>query len=318
MELARYASVIRRVGRPVDRRGITCLLRMDGSFSGLRMFSSSSGFPRSSSDSPQMTDFGYRSVPEEEKAGLVEGVFKNVADKYDLMNDLMSGGLHRLWKDKLVSRLRPFPGMQHLDAAGGTGDVSFRILNAIREMEKNIVRLPQRQSSADGDSQTKIVVSDINEAMLEVGKQRAKDRGFANAAELDWLQANAESLPLDENSFDGFTIAFGIRNCTHIDKVLSEAFRVLRRGGRFLCLEFSRVDALPLRQLYDMYSFMVIPCIGELVAGDKESYQYLVESIRRFPHQQRFARMIADAGFQKVQFENLTGGVVAIHSGFKL
>ncbi|CAI0423157.1 unnamed protein product [Linum tenue] len=217
------------------------------------------------------TSFGFKEVREEDKSQLVGNVFTNVASNYDLMNDLMSGGLHRLWKERLVSKLNPFPGMKHLDVAGGTGDVAFRIL-----------------------------------------------KGLGETKSLIWAEGDAEALDFPDNSMDGYTIAFGIRNVTHIEKALVEAHRVLKRGGRFLCLELSHVDVPLLKQVYDYYSFSIIPAVGELVAGDRESYQYLVESIRRFPPQDKFALMIADAGFQKVEYENLVAGVVAIHSGLKL
>ncbi|CAN1168327.1 2-methoxy-6-polyprenyl-1,4-benzoquinol methylase, mitochondrial [Linum perenne] len=213
------------------------------------------------------------------------------------MNDLMSGGLHRLWKERLVSKLNPFPGMKHLDVAGGTGDVAFRILEAV-------------------NSETEIYVCDINANMLNVGKKRAIERGEMKS--LVWVEGDAEALNFPDNSMDGYTIAFGIRNVTHIEKALAEAHRVLKRGGRFLCLELSHVDVPLLKEMYDYYSFSIIPAVGELVAGDRESYQYLVESIRRFPPQEKFAEMIGEAGFQMVEYENLVAGVVAIHSGLKL
>ncbi|CAI0423149.1 unnamed protein product [Linum tenue] len=240
---------------------------------------------------------GFKEVREEDKSQLVGNVFTNVASNYDLMNDLMSGGLHRLWKERLVSKLNPFPGMKHLDVAGGTGDVAFRILETV-------------------NSETEIYVCDINPNMLNVGKKRAVERGETKS--LIWAEGDAEALDFPDNSMDGYTIAFGIRNVTHIEKALVEAHRVLKRGGRFLCLELSHVDVPLLKQVYDYYSFSIIPAVGELVAGDRESYQYLVESIRRFPPQDKFALMIADAGFQKVEYENLVAGVVAIHSGLKL
>ncbi|CAN1168335.1 2-methoxy-6-polyprenyl-1,4-benzoquinol methylase, mitochondrial [Linum perenne] len=230
--------------------------------------------PMLSASSPlhsHATSFGFKEVREEEKSQLVGNVFTNVASNYDLMNDLMSGGLHRLWKERLVSKLNPFPGMKHLDVAGGTGDVAFRILEGLGEMKS-----------------------------------------------LVWVEGDAEALNFPDNSMDGYTIAFGIRNVTHIEKALAEAHRVLKRGGRFLCLELSHVDVPLLKEMYDYYSFSIIPAVGELVAGDRESYQYLVESIRRFPPQEKFAEMIGEAGFQMVEYENLVAGVVAIHSGLKL
>lgn len=261
------------------------------------------------------TSFGFKHVNEEEKARMVGDVFTSVASSYDVMNDLMSAGLHRLWKDKLVSKLNPFPGMKHLDVAGGTGDVAFRILENINKVKLRGLRGTFEDTL---EAETQIYVCDINPDMLSVGKQRALEKGFGEDGSLVWVEGNAESLTFQNDSMDGYTIAFGIRNVTHIEKVLSEAHRVLKPGGRFLCLELSHVDIPIFKDLYDYYSFSVIPYMGELVAGDRESYQYLVESIRRFPSQEKFASMIADAGFQKVEYENLVGGVVAIHSGIKI
>lgn len=259
------------------------------------------------------TSFGFKEVNEEEKSRLVGNVFTSVATNYDLMNDLMSGGMHRLWKEKLVSKLNPFPGMKHLDVAGGTGDVAFRILESINDVGCRALR----DHDDNVPEETKIFVCDINSNMLTVGKKRAHERGFGEDKSLIWVEGDAEALKFEDNSMDGYTIAFGIRNVTHIEKALAEAFRVLKRGGRFLCLELSHVELPIIKELYDFYSFSVIPVIGELVAGDRESYQYLVESIRRFPTQENFGSMIAEAGFQKVEYENLVGGVVAIHSGIK-
>lgn len=261
------------------------------------------------------TSFGFKQVNEEEKARMVGDVFTNVASNYDSMNDVMSAGLHRLWKDRLVSKLNPFLGIKHLDVAGGTGDVAFRILENIHRIKvKGVGGVFEDTLEAE----TRIYVCDINPNMLNVGKQRASEKGFGEDDSLVWVEGNAESLSFENDSMDGYTIAFGIRNVTHIEKVLSEAHRVLKPGGRFLCLELSHVDIPIFKDLYDYYSFSVIPYMGELVAGDRESYQYLVESIRRFPSQETFASMIADAGFQKVEYENLVGGVVAIHSGLKI
>ncbi|KAI7732025.1 hypothetical protein M8C21_013516 [Ambrosia artemisiifolia] len=241
------------------------------------------------------TSFGFKEVNEEEKSQLVGNVFTKVASNYDIMNDLMSGGLHRLWKDRLVSKLTPFPGMKHLDVAGGTGDVAFRILETI-----NSGRAMDDTLEDNLQEETQIYV------------------WLGNLGSLVWVEGDAEKLTFNDDSMDGYTIAFGIRNVTHIEKVLAEAYRVLKRGGRFLCLELSHVDTPIFKQLYDYYSFSVIPVVGELVAGDRDSYQYLVESVRRFPRQEVFASMIADAGFQQVEYENLVGGVVAIHSGLKI
>jgi demethylmenaquinone methyltransferase/2-methoxy-6-polyprenyl-1,4-benzoquinol methylase len=246
----------------------------------------------------ESTHFGFRAVPLGEKQGRVDEVFRSVARRYDLMNDLMSAGLHRAWKDLLVTmlhppRTRPF---RHLDVAGGTGDVAFRVLEA-------------------GGPQAHVTVLDINGDMLGVGRERA---GARFRGRIDFVEANAEALPFPERAYDAYTIAFGIRNVPRIEAALAEAHRVLKRGGRFLCLEFSKVDVPGLDALYDAYSFNVIPRLGEAVAGDAESYRYLVESIRRFPTPAAFGRMIEAAGFRRVSHRRLTGGVVAIHSGWKI
>jgi demethylmenaquinone methyltransferase / 2-methoxy-6-polyprenyl-1,4-benzoquinol methylase len=256
------------------------------------------------SASEKTTDFGYRRVAEDEKAGLVRGVFDSVARRYDLMNDLMSGGLHRLWKATLIDTLRPRPAMQVLDVAGGTGDVAFRILRAMGG--------PARCQAAGGG----ITIADINPAMLAVGRRRATEQGLSVA--VAFATADAERLPFASGSVDAYTIAFGIRNVTHIENALTEARRVLRPGGRFLCLEFSRPMLPLLGPLYDRYSFSVIPWIGQRVAGDRAAYQYLVESIRKFPDQRRFAGMIADAGLDRVTARNLAGGIVALHGAWRL
>uniref|UniRef100_A0A6P4ACI5 2-methoxy-6-polyprenyl-1,4-benzoquinol methylase, mitochondrial n=1 Tax=Ziziphus jujuba TaxID=326968 RepID=A0A6P4ACI5_ZIZJJ len=276
----------------------------------LPMFYSSSSLLHS-----HATSFGFKEVREEEKSQMVGKVFSNVATNYDLMNDLMSAGLHRLWKDRLVSKLNPFPGMKHLDVAGGTGDVAFRILETIRSVKR---RGMQDVLEDELQEETQIYVCDINPNMLNVGKKRALENGLGEDRSLVWVEGDAEALGFGNDSMDAYTIAFGIRNVTHIEKVLSEAYRVLKRGGRFLCLELSHVNIPVFKELYDYYSFSIIPAMGELVSSDRESYQYLVESIRRFPPQETFASMIADAGFQNVEYENLVGGVVAIHSGLKI
>ena len=243
------------------------------------------------------THFGFTDVKLGEKQGRVDDVFHKVAGRYDLMNDLMSAGLHRLWKDRLVAMLNPprRGAFDHLDVAGGTGDVAFRVARA-------------------GGRQTAVTVLDINADMLQVGKARAAKRGL----DLTFIEANAEDLPFADNSFDGYTIAFGIRNVPRIDVALRQALRVLKRGGQFLCLEFSKVDLPGIDRLYDAYSFAVIPRIGQAVTGDGASYRYLVESIRRFPDAETFQGMIADAGFRSTGFIRLTGGIVAIHRGWKL
>ena len=242
------------------------------------------------------THFGYRTVDEEEKEGLVRGVFTSVASRYDVMNDVMSAGIHRLWKDAMMDWLAPRPGQRLLDVAGGTGDIAFRFLS----------RAPQASA----------VVLDLTEPMLVEGRKRAEAARMAD--KLDWIVGDAMALPFEEASFDRYTISFGIRNVTRIEDALAEAFRVLRPGGRLMVLEFSRVPNAMLRAIYDAYSFNVIPRMGQAVAGDRESYQYLVESIRRFPDQQSFAAMIRAAGFEQVRYRNLTQGVAALHSGWKL
>lgn len=243
----------------------------------------------------ESTHFGYRTVDTADKASLVGEVFSSVAPKYDLMNDLMSGGVHRLWKNAMIDWLRPRDHMRLLDVGGGTGDIAFRFLKH------------------GGGA---VTVSDINPDMLAVGQDRAIDRGILQG--IDWVPANAEDLPFDDQSFDAFTIAFCIRNVTHIDQVLREARRVLKPGGRFLCLEFSKVALAPLEKAYDVYSFSVLPALGQFVAGDREAYQYLAESIRRFPGQETFAGMIADAGLGNVEYRNLSGGIAAMHSAWRI
>lgn len=244
--------------------------------------------------------FGFRRVGEGEKQGLVNEVFSKVAERYDQMNDLMSGGLHRLWKDDLVAMLNPPRGQgafSHLDVAGGTGDVAFRILRA-------------------GGPNVRVTVADISPEMVGEGRKRADVDGLLGRCAFS--VGNAEALAFPDRSFDSYTIAFGIRNVTHIDKALAEAYRVLKPGGRFLCLEFSQVDVPLLDSLYDAYSFTVIPAVGKVVTGDGHPYRYLVESIRTFPKQDAFREMIEEAGFANVSYRNLTGGVVAIHSGWRI
>ena len=243
--------------------------------------------------------FGYRDVPEEEKEGLVREVFSSVAKRYDLMNDLMSGGVHRLWKDAMVEWLNPQPGWRVLDVAGGTGDIAFRIAEAARRR----------------GGEAAITVCDINAAMLGEGVRRTEEK---SEAAIEWVCGDAEALPIPDASVDAYTIAFGIRNVTHIDRALVEARRVLKPGGRFLCLEFSRVEAPGLDTLYEQFSFSVLPKLGEWVAQDAESYRYLAESIRRFPPQAKFAKMIEAAGLSRVKVRNLTGGIAAMHSAWKI
>ena len=248
------------------------------------------------------TSFGYRDVPEADKEGLVREVFSSVARRYDLMNDLMSGGIHRLWKDVFVEWLNPQPGQRIIDVAGGTGDIAQRI-----------AAMARARAERSGGGAAEIVVCDINADMLNEGVRRA-----AGDAALTWLCGDAEKLPVPDAHFDAYTIAFGIRNVTHIDRALAEARRVLKPGGRFLCLEFSRVEAPGLDALYDAYSLNVLPRLGQMVAGDAEAYRYLAESIRRFPPQKRFARMIEAAGLSRVTFRNLTGGIAAMHSAWRI
>jgi demethylmenaquinone methyltransferase/2-methoxy-6-polyprenyl-1,4-benzoquinol methylase len=250
-------------------------------------------------DSDHTASFGFRDVPEGDKERLVRGVFSSVARNYDLMNDLMSGGVHRLWKDAMVDWLNPRPGWRVLDVAGGTGDIAFRIAKRARER----------------GGEAEIVVCDINPDMLAEGIKRARTKDEGRIA---WITGDAQALPVPDASFDAYTIAFGIRNVTHIEKALAEASRVLKPGGRFLCLEFSRVQVAGLDTLYDKFSFSVLPHLGEIVAGDGEAYRYLVESIRRFPPQAKFATMIEAAGLSQVKVRNLSGGIAAMHSAWKI
>ncbi len=245
------------------------------------------------------THFGFSTVPLPEKQSHVDRVFHAVAARYDLMNDLMSAGLHRVWKNQFAAAVHPSKSrlFRHLDVAGGTGDIGFRVAKA-------------------GGPKTQVTLLDINPDMLAVGRARAEKKVFAD--KLTFVEANAESLPFPDNEFDAYTIAFGIRNVPRIDVALAEAFRVLRRGGHFLCLEFSQIDVAALDKLYEAYSFRAIPAIGKLVTGDAEAYRYLVESIRRFPTAEDFRGMIEKAGFARAAYTKLSGGVVAIHSGWKL
>ncbi len=249
-----------------------------------------------STSDDKTTHFGFKTVNETDKAGMVHGVFTNVASKYDVMNDVMSVGIHRLWKDAMMDWLAPRAGQRLLDVAGGTGDISFRFLNR-----------------AD---QTNAVVLDMTESMLVEGRQRAEAGNMANR--LDWVVGDAMALPFEDNSFDRYTISFGIRNVTRIPDALKEAYRVLKPGGRLMVLEFSQLPNAGMQKLYDLYSFNVIPRMGKLIADDYDSYQYLVESIRKFPDQETFKGMIQDAGFDNVKYRNLTMGVAALHSGWKI
>lgn len=243
-----------------------------------------------------MTDtvsFGYSEVSPAEKTAKVGEVFARVARRYDIMNDAMSGGMHRLWKDRFVARIKPRTGEHILDMAGGTGDIAFRM-------------------RAKGAA---VTVSDINPAMLEIGQQRAARKGMIDLA---WSVENAEALGFDNATFDAYSIAFGIRNVTHIAKALAEAHRVLKRGGRFFCLEFSTTLWPGFADVYDVYSHRIVPKLGKMIANDEDSYRYLIESIRRFPDMERFKSMIADAGFVQAKAEPILGGLVAIHSGWKI
>lgn len=237
--------------------------------------------------------FGYEDVPIEEKTARVGAVFSAVAKKYDVMNDAMSGGMHRLWKDQFVRRVKPRTSEQILDMAGGTGDIAFR--------------MAERGAT--------VTVSDINQDMLDVGIERAMERGYDD---LVWSRQNAEQLTFPDRFFDAYTIAFGIRNVTRIDKALSEAHRVLKHGGRFYCLEFSTTEWPGFKEVYDAYSHKLVPWLGEKIAGDAESYRYLIESIRRFPPMREFEAMIREAGFARTKVEPILGGLVAIHSGWKI
>jgi demethylmenaquinone methyltransferase/2-methoxy-6-polyprenyl-1,4-benzoquinol methylase len=248
----------------------------------------------------EQTHFGYQNVPLEDKQRRVDDVFDSVARRYDLMNDLMSAGLHRAWKDALVTAINPPKSgrtFHVLDLAGGTGDVAFRIVDA-------------------GGHGARVTVCDINTGMLEVGRERAEGRGLDGMVTFE--QGDAEQLVYPDRSFDCVAIAFGIRNVPRIERAIEEAYRVLKIGGRFLCLEFSSVDVPGIHALYELYSFQIIPRVGEVVTGDRNAYQYLVESIRKFPKPKAFAHMIETAGFRRVSFTPMTGGVVALHSGWRL
>jgi demethylmenaquinone methyltransferase / 2-methoxy-6-polyprenyl-1,4-benzoquinol methylase len=246
------------------------------------------------------THFGFQTVPLGDKQRLVDDVFRTVARRYDLMNDLMSGGLHRAWKDALVTAVDPPTGDRPfalLDVAGGTGDVAFRVVAA-------------------GGAGTRATVIDVNPDMLAVGRERAAERGLDDA--VDFVEGNAEALPAADRQFDACTIAFGIRNVPRIERALAETFRVLKVGGRFICLEFSSVDVPGLDALYELYSFNLIPALGRAVVGDAEPYRYLVESIRRFPKPEAFAAVLREAGFCRVSYRRMSGGIVALHSGWRL
>jgi demethylmenaquinone methyltransferase/2-methoxy-6-polyprenyl-1,4-benzoquinol methylase len=252
---------------------------------------------RAQSGGDDTVAFGYRDVPAGEKAGLVRGVFDSVARRYDLMNDLMSAGVHRLWKHALLDLLRPRPGWILVDLAGGTGDIAFGFLERVR-------------------GRGRAVVCDLTPAMLAVGRDRALDRGLL--AGIDWIAGDAQAIPLRSGLADAVTMAFGLRNVTDIDAVLAEARRILRPGARFAVLEFSRCIMPGLDRLYDLYSFAVLPALGRVVTGDADAYRYLVESIRRFPPQEDLAKRFAAAGFAGVNWRNLSGGIAALHWGWRV
>lgn len=247
-------------------------------------------------ENDRTTHFGFQTVPEADKAGMVHGVFTRVASRYDVMNDAMSLGIHWLWKDAMMDWLAPRPGQKLLDVAGGTGDISFRFLK----------RAPGAHAT----------VLDMTESMLVEGRQRADAASMSDR--LDWIVGDAMALPFADNTFDVYTISFGIRNVTRIEDALREAYRVLRPGGRLMVLEFSQMTDAGLQWLYDRYSFNLIPVMGQVIANDRDSYQYLVESIRKFPDQETFAGMIRRAGFGQVKYRNLSLGIAALHSGWKL
>ncbi len=246
--------------------------------------------------SSKTTHFGFQTVDEDAKAGMVHGVFTNVASKYDIMNDAMSLGIHRVWKDAMMDWLAPRKGMKLLDVAGGTGDISFRFLER-----------------AGGGHAT---VFDMTQSMLDEGRKRAEAAQMQDS--LDWICGDAMALPFEDNTFDAYTISFGIRNVTRIQDAIDEAYRVLKPGGRFLCLEFSTIPNPAMQWAYDRYSFNIIPPMGKLIANDRDSYQYLVESIRKFPKQEEFADMIRKGGFEQVKYRNLSLGIAALHSGWKI
>jgi len=242
------------------------------------------------------THFGFQDVPESEKAGRVRGVFGSVASKYDVMNDAMSLGIHRIWKDAMMDWLTPHAGQRLLDVAGGTGDIAFRFL----------------KRAGHGHA----TVLDLTEPMLVEGRKRAEAEAMANS--LDWVVGDAMALPFEDNSFDVYTISFGIRNVTRPQEALNEAFRVLRPGGRLMVLEFSQIPNELMQKVYDLYSFNIIPRLGQAIANDRDSYQYLVESIRKFPDQETFLGMVRQAGFENAKYRNLSMGIACLHSGWKI
>ena len=250
------------------------------------------------------THFGFQTVRTDEKPRLIRAIFDDVAVRYDLMNDLMSAGIHRLWKTAMIDWLGPRKPGRYLDVAGGTGDIALRILDRLNEREP-----------VTGDD-ARVTVVDASESMIRMGRDRALDAGILN--QIDWLQGDAECLPIEEQSVDVYSIAFGMRNFTRVDQALVEAHRVLKPGGRFLCLEFSHVVLPLLSAAYDAYSFKVLPALGEIVTGNRDAYQYLAESIRRFPDQEAFADMIGAAGLEQIKVRNLSGGIAALHSAWRI
>ncbi|KAF9289579.1 2-hexaprenyl-6-methoxy-1,4-benzoquinone methyltransferase [Linnemannia elongata] len=303
-QLSRRATTLATMASPSRTAGFSTMTKVLHQHNNAANSSNSNN--NITSSQPE-THFGFQNVPESMKEALVKQVFANVATKYDIMNDVMSGGVHRLWKDHFMRTLAPTPGTKLLDVAGGTGDIAMRFLDYCKETH--------------GDSTAQVTVFDINPNMLEVGKERFTKTPYHNTSQVSFMEGNAENLEhIPDNSMDAYTIAFGIRNCTHVDRVLKEAYRVLKPGGRFMCLEFSKVENPVISKVYDVFSFDVIPTMGQIVANDRDSYQYLVESIRKFPPQKEFAKMIKDAGFTVMGqgYEDLTFGVAAIHSGFKL
>ncbi|WP_299786508.1 bifunctional demethylmenaquinone methyltransferase/2-methoxy-6-polyprenyl-1,4-benzoquinol methylase UbiE [uncultured Marivita sp.] len=242
------------------------------------------------------THFGFQDVPEHEKAGRVQGVFSSVASKYDVMNDAMSLGIHRLWKDAMMDWLAPRPGQKLLDVAGGTGDISFRFLKRAGRGHATVL--------------------DLTEPMLIEGRKRAEANAMSDS--LDWVVGDAMNLPFENNTFDVYTISFGIRNVTRPQEALNEAFRVLRPGGRLMVLEFSQIPNEMMQKVYDLYSFNIIPRLGQAIANDRDSYQYLVESIRKFPDQDTFLGMVRQAGFENAKYRNLSMGIACLHSGWKI
>ncbi|KAH9400489.1 Coq5p [Tyrophagus putrescentiae] len=250
---------------------------------------------------PNKESYQFQTESEEKKFEFVRGVFNNVANNYDLMNDVLSVGVHRLWKRYFIEKLDPYPGTKLLDVAGGTGDIAFEFL---------------RYATEKGDSTSSVVVCDINENMMKVGQQRAAKQKM-DPNRLDWVHGDGLNLPFEENTFDAYSVVFGIRNMVNLPKAIDEAYRVLKPGGIFMCMEFSQVNNVFLKSFYDWYSYQMIPVIGEVVSNDFKSYQYLVESIRKFPDQETFKAMIEEGGFKLVDYDNLSCGIAAIHSGYK-